>query len=69
MPHQSIATATMRVNTLSAQYRSTIAGIGVTKHLFSVVIGHSFIFYYFILTYKKLTPKYCEIWCVVKQHI
>ena len=25
------------------------------KHLFSVVIGHSFIFYYFILTYKKLT--------------
>ena len=28
-----------------------------TKHLFSVVIGHSFIFYYFILTYKKLTPQ------------
>ena len=27
-----------------------------TKHLFSVVVGHSFIFYYFILTYKKLTP-------------
>ena len=27
-----------------------------TKHLFSVVIGHNFIFYYFILTYKKLTP-------------
>ena len=26
-----------------------------TKHLFSVVVGHSFIFYYFILTYKKLT--------------
>ena len=24
------------------------------KHLFSVVIGHNFIFYYFILTYKKL---------------
>ena len=28
-----------------------------TKHLFSVVVGYSFIFYYFILTYKKLTPK------------
>ena len=28
-----------------------------TKHLFSVVIGHNFIFYYFILTYKKLTPQ------------
>ena len=28
-----------------------------TKHLFSVMIGHSFIFYYFILTYKKLTPQ------------
>ena len=27
-----------------------------TKYLFSVVVGHSFIFYYFILTYKKLTP-------------
>ena len=27
------------------------------KHLFSVVIGHSFIFYYFILTYKKLAPQ------------
>ena len=26
-----------------------------TKYLFSVVIGHSFIFYYFILTYKELT--------------
>ena len=26
-----------------------------TKHLFSVVVGHIFIFYYFILTYKKLT--------------
>ena len=25
-----------------------------TKHLFSVVVGHSFIFYYFILTYKKI---------------
>ena len=25
-----------------------------TKHLFSVVVGHSFIFYYFILTCKKL---------------
>ena len=25
-----------------------------TKHLFSVVVGYSFIFYYFILTYKKL---------------
>ena len=25
-----------------------------TKYLFSVVIDHSFIFYYFILTYKKL---------------
>ena len=28
-----------------------------TKHLFSVVVGHIFIFYYFILTYKKLTPQ------------
>ena len=28
-----------------------------TKHLFSIVIGHSFIFYYFILTYRKLTPQ------------
>ena len=27
------------------------------KHLCSVVVGHSFIFYYFILTYKKLTPQ------------
>ena len=27
-----------------------------TKHLFSVVISHSYIFYYFISTYKKLTP-------------
>ena len=26
-----------------------------TKHLFLVVVGHSFLFYYFILTYKKLT--------------
>ena len=25
-----------------------------TKYLFLIVIGHSFIFYYFILTYKKL---------------
>ena len=25
-----------------------------TKHLFSVVVGHNFIFYYFILTYKRL---------------
>ena len=33
-----------------------------TKYLFSVVIGHSFIFYYFILTYKKLTS--CENCCV-----
>ena len=28
-----------------------------TKHLFPVMVGHSFIFYYFILTYKKLTPQ------------
>ena len=28
-----------------------------TKYLFLVVVGHSFIFYYFILTYKKLTPQ------------
>ena len=28
-----------------------------TKHLFSVVVSHSFIFNYFILTYKKLTPQ------------
>ena len=25
-----------------------------TKYLFSVVVDHNFIFYYFILTYKKL---------------
>ena len=24
---------------------------------FLVVVGHSFIFYYFLLTYKKLTPQ------------
>ena len=29
----------------------------LTKYLFLVVVGHSFIFYYFILTYKKLTPQ------------
>ena len=23
----------------------------------SIVVGHNFIFYYFILTYKKLTPQ------------
>ena len=28
-----------------------------TKHLFLIVVGHSFIFYYFILTYKKLTSQ------------
>ena len=28
----------------------------ITKYLFSVLVGHSFIFYYFVLTYKKLTP-------------
>ena len=28
-----------------------------TKHVFSIVVGHSLIFYYFILTYKKLTPQ------------
>ena len=28
-----------------------------TKNLFSVMVGYSFIFYYFILTYKKLTPQ------------
>ena len=28
-----------------------------TKYLFYVLVGHSFIFYYFILTYKKLTPQ------------
>ena len=27
------------------------------KHLFSVVVGYGFIFYYFILNYKKLTPQ------------
>ena len=26
-----------------------------TKHLFSVVVGHNFVVYYVILTYKKLT--------------
>ena len=26
-----------------------------TKHLFLVVVSHNFIFYYFILNYKKLT--------------
>ena len=28
-----------------------------TKHLFLIMVGHNFIFYYFILTYKKLTPQ------------
>ena len=28
-----------------------------TKYLFSVVVGHSFTFYYFILPYKKLTSQ------------
>ena len=28
-----------------------------TKYLFSVVVSHSLIFYYFILTYKKLAPQ------------
>ena len=28
-----------------------------TKYLFSVVVGYNFIFNYFILTYKKLTPQ------------
>ena len=28
-----------------------------TKHLFSVIVGYSFIFYYFILNYRKLTPQ------------
>ena len=28
-----------------------------TKNLFSVMVGHNFIFYNFILTYKKLTPQ------------
>ena len=28
-----------------------------TKHLFLIVVNHSFIFYYFILTYKKLIPQ------------
>ena len=26
-----------------------------TEHVFSVIVGHGFVFYYFILTYKKLT--------------
>ena len=28
-----------------------------TKHLFSIVVNYGFIFYYFISTYKKLTPQ------------
>ena len=28
-----------------------------TKYLFLIMIGHNFIFYYFILIYKKLTLK------------
>ena len=28
-----------------------------TKHIFLVVVNHSLIFYYFISTYKKLTPQ------------
>ena len=28
-----------------------------TKYLFSIMVSHSFIFYYFISTYKKLTPQ------------
>ena len=35
-----------------------------TKHLFSIVVDHSFIFYYFILTYKKLTLQLlCNLLC------
>ena len=28
-----------------------------TKYLFLTVVGHNLIFYYFISTYKKLTPQ------------
>ena len=35
-----------------------------TKYLFSIVVSYSFIFYYFISTYKKLTTNNCEICCV-----
>ena len=28
-----------------------------TINLFSIVVGHNFIFYYFILSYKKLTSQ------------
>ena len=34
-----------------------------TKHLFSVVISYNFIFYYFILIYKKLTPQ--QLWKIL----
>ena len=42
-------------STLSFKHSSNKCHNIFTKHLFSVVVGHSFIFYYFVLTYKKLT--------------
>ena len=36
--------------------------------LFSVVVGHSFIFYYFILTYKKLTIIVKILWNLLCQY-
>ena len=58
----SIATVTI---VLLEQTKSTVVFIHspnkchniFTKYLFLVMVGYSFIFYYFILTYKKLTPQ------------
>ena len=46
-----------QTNTVTFTHSSNKCHNIFTKHLFSVVVGHSFIFYYFILTYKKLTPQ------------
>ena len=38
--------------------------ITFSLHLFSVVIGVNLLFYYFILTFKKLTVNIVTIYCV-----
>ena len=43
-------------STVTFTYSSNKCHNIFTKYLFSIVVSHSFIFYYFILTYKKLTP-------------
>ena len=44
-------------NTVAYTHSSNKCHNIFTKHLFLVVVGHSFIFYYFILTCKKLTSQ------------